>query len=137
MIAAPLIACNDLRNMSAQTKAILTNIDAIDVYQDALGIQGLKYQSEGGFETWFKPLSGGDWAVCFLNRSEEAKAIDFDWAKNIINDEFANRKLDATAETFNIKDLWTKKELGTTKKSLKASVPSHDVLMIRLSPVKK
>ena len=137
MIASPLIAGNDLRNMSEQTKAILSNSDAIDVDQDALGIQGFKYQSEGGFETWFKPLSGGDWAVCFLNRSAEAKAIDFDWAKNIINDELAHRKLDATAETFKIKDLWSKKELGTTKKSLKASVPSHDVLMLRLSPVKK
>jgi len=116
MIAAPLIAGNDLRSMSEQTKAILTNTDAIDVNQDALGIQGLKYQSEGGFETWFKPLSGGDWAVCFLNRSAETKIIDFDWAKNIINDEFANRKLDATTQTFKIKDRWTKKDQGTTKK---------------------
>lgn len=137
MIAAPLIAGNDLRNMSQQTQAILSNPDVIAVDQDALGIQGLKYQSEGQFETWLKPLSGGDWALCFLNRSAEAKNIDFDFAKNIVNDEVSNRKLDATVETFKIKDLWTKKELGTTKKPLKASVPSHDVLMVRLSLVKK
>lgn len=137
MIAAPLIAGNDLRNMSQQTQAILSNPDVIAVDQDALGIQGLKYQSEGQFETWLKPLSGGDWALCFLNRSPEAKTIDFDFAKNIVNDEVSNRKLDATVETFKIKDLWTKKELGTTKKPLKASVPSHDVLMVRLSLVKK
>lgn len=137
MIAAPLIAGNDLRNMSPQTQAILSNPEVIAVDQDALGIQGFQYKVDGQFETWLKPLSGGDWALCFLNRSPEAKNIDFDFAKNIVNDEVSNRKLDATAETFKIKDLWSKKELGTTKKSLKASVPSHDVLMVRLSLVKK
>ena len=137
MIAAPLIAGNDLRNMSPQTQAILSNPDVIAVDQDALGIQGFQHKVEGQFETWLKPLSGGDWALCFLNRSPEAINIDFDFAKNIINDEVSNRKLDATAETFKIKDLWSKKELGTTKKPLKASVPSHDVLMVRLSVVKK
>jgi len=136
MIAAPLIAGNDLRNMSAKTLAILTNPDVISVNQDALGIQGLKYASKEGLETWMKPLSNGDWAVCFLNRSEEAKNIDFDWAKNVVNDDFSKRKLDATAETFKIKDVWSKKDLGTTKKALNASVPSHDVLMMRLSLVK-
>lgn len=133
MLAAPLIAGNDLRNMSQQTLAILSNTDVIDINQDALGIQGLKYQSEDGLETWFKPLSNGDWAVCFLNRSAEAKSIDFEWAKNVVNDEVANRKLDASSSTYKIKDVWSKKELGTTRKSLKASVPTHDVLMIRLS----
>lgn len=122
--------------MSAETLATLGNTDLIDIDQDALGIQGLKYASEGGLETWFKPLAGGDWAVCFLNRSAEAKNIDFDWAKNVVNDDFAKRKLDASAETFKIKDVWAKKDLGTTKNTLKASVPSHDVLMMRLSLVK-
>ena len=101
-----------------------------------MGIQGLKYASDGGFETWMKPLAGGDWAVCFLNRSADAKSIDFDWSKNIVNDEFSKRKLDASAGTFKIKDVWSKKDLGNTKKALKISVPSHDLLMMRLSVVK-
>ncbi|HEY3372170.1 MAG TPA: glycoside hydrolase family 27 protein [Prolixibacteraceae bacterium] len=136
MIASPLIAGNDLRSMAPKTLAILTNQDAIAINQDAMGIQGLKYASEGGFETWMKPLAGGDWAVCFLNRSAEAKNIDFDWAKNVVNDDFSKRTLDASAQTFKIRDVWSKKELGTTTKTLKASVPSHDVLMMRLSLVK-
>jgi len=137
MLAAPLIAGNDLKNMSPQTLATLTNADVIDINQDALGIQGLKYKSEDGFETWLKPLSGGDWAICFLNRSAVAKPIDFDWSKNVVTDTFSNRKLDGSAETFKIKDVWTKKELGTTQKALKTEVPSHEVLMLRLSLLKK
>ena len=136
MLAAPLMAGNDLKNMSQQTHDILTNVDVIDIDQDALGIQGLKYKSEDGLETWLKPLSNGDWAVCFLNRSEAAKAIEFDWMKNVVSDEVSKRKLDASVETFKIKDVWSKNELGNTQKVLKAEVPSHDVLMMRLSLVK-
>lgn len=133
MIASPLIAGNDLRSMSPKTKAILTNQDAIAINQDVLGIQGLKYASKGGFETWMKPLADGDWAVCFLNRSGKVKSINFNWVKNVVRDELSERQLDASNETFKITDVWSKKELGTTKKALKASVPSHDVLMMRLS----
>jgi len=137
MLAAPLMAGNDLKNMSSQTHDILTNIDAIDIDQDTKGIQGFKYKSEEGLEIWLKPLSAGDWAVCFLNRSVDIKMIDFDWIKNKINDEFSKRILDASVETFKIKDVWTKKELGDTQKPLKADVLSHDVLLLRLSLVKK
>jgi alpha-galactosidase len=137
MLAAPLMAGNDLKSMSPQTHDILTNGDAIAVNQDVLGVQGLKYKSEEGLETWLKPLSGGDWAVCFLNRVAEPKMIEFDWTKNIVSDTVSNRKLDASAELFKIKDVWNKKDLGNTKKPLKAEVKSHDVLMIRLSIVKK
>jgi len=136
MLAAPLMAGNDLKNMSSQTHDILTNIDAIDIDQDTKGIQGFKYKSEEGLEIWLKPLSAGDWAVCFLNRSVDIKTIDFDWIKNKINDEFSKRILNASVETFKIKDVWTKKELGDTQKPLKAVVLSHDVLLLRLSLVK-
>jgi len=54
-----------------------------------------------------------------------------------MNDEFSKRILDASVETFKIKDVWTKKELGDTQKPLKADVLSHDVLLLRLSLVKK
>jgi len=137
MLAAPLMAGNDLKNMSPQTHNILTNIDAIDINQDAKGIQGFKFKSEDGLEIWLKPLSAGDWAVCFLNRSVDIKTIDFDWIKNKMNDEFSKRILDASVETFKIKDVWTKKELGDTQKPLNADVLSHDVLLLRLSLVKK
>jgi len=69
MIAAPLISGNDLRNMSAETKEILTNKEVIAANQDPLGIQGFRYASKDSLETWIKPLKGGDWAIIFLNRN--------------------------------------------------------------------
>lgn len=135
MLAAPLITGNDLRNMAKETLDVLTNADAIAVNQDALGIQGLRYEVKDSLETWFKPLSNGQWALCFLNRSKDARAINFDFTKNIVDDAFAKRTLDATKQEYKMKDLWTKKEMGTTKKAIVAQVPSHDVLMLVLSPV--
>ncbi len=77
MLAAPLIAGNDLRNMSKETLAILTNKEVIAVNQDSLGVQGLKYSMQNSVASWLKPLKGGDWAVYFLNRSIASKKLDF------------------------------------------------------------
>lgn len=65
MIAAPLIAGNNLSDMSQETIDILTNKEMIAINQDTLGVQGFKYKAENGLETWFKPLKNGDWAVTF------------------------------------------------------------------------
>jgi alpha-galactosidase len=132
MLAAPLIAGNDLRHMSEETREILTNRGVIAVDQDSLGIQALRYAVKDSVETWMKPLKSGDWAVCFLNRASEPKAIAFDWKANLVNDRLSHRKLDTNTQRYNIVDLWTNKALGTTEKELKGTVPSHDVLMIYL-----
>jgi len=62
--------------------------------------------------------------------------IEFDWTKNIVSDSVSNRKMDASAEVFKIKDIWTKKNWEYPK-ALKAEVKSHDVLMVRLILIKK
>ena len=65
VLAAPLIAGNDITKMSRATQAILTNKDAIAINQDALGAEGSRYKKTDGLEIWVKPLSNNDWAVCF------------------------------------------------------------------------
>jgi alpha-galactosidase len=133
MIAAPLIAGNDLRKMNKQTIDILTNKEVININQDELGIQGFKNSSKDSVETWFKPLKNGDWAVCFLNRSKSVKQVDFNWQNELVVDSFAKKELNAKTSTYKIRNLWTKKDLGNTKKGLKASLPAQDVLMLRLT----
>jgi alpha-galactosidase len=133
MLAAPLIAGNDLRAMSPETKAILTNKEVIAVNQDSLGIQGLNYGMRDSVQIWVKPLKGQSWAFCFLNRSVSSRQVDFDWQKEVINDTVAKRVLNAGTTTYTLTDLWLKRQWGDTKKPLKATIPAHDVLMVRLS----
>jgi alpha-galactosidase len=133
MLAAPMMAGNDVRSMNAETRGVLTNTDVIAVDQDSLGIQGFRPIEENGVETWAKPLANDEWAICFLNRSGETRSVDLDWKSQYIRDGLSNRELAVAKASYKIRDLWTKKDLGTTDTRLKASVASHDVLMIRLS----
>ncbi|HEV2867224.1 MAG TPA: alpha-galactosidase, partial [Allosphingosinicella sp.] len=68
IMAAPLIAGNDVANMDAATRAILLNREVIAVDQDPLGVQGRRVRDDGEQELWVKPLAGGARAVLFLNR---------------------------------------------------------------------
>jgi len=134
MMASPLLAGNDVRKMSKETLAILTNKELIAVNQDKLGIQGFKYSAEDGLEVWVKPLSDGNWAVTFLNRSDELKKINFDWKKHVIRDVDFGFEADCSKKVYKLKDLWKNKEAGSTKKNFISDLASHDVITLRLIP---
>jgi alpha-galactosidase len=132
MIAAPLIAGNDLRNMNKETHSILTNKEVIAVNQDSMGIQGFRYAANDSLETWLKPLKNGAWAIAFLNRKNTPQQVNINWQEQSINDTLSKAVFNPKTRTFKVRDLWKKKELGDTKSVLKAIVPAHDVLMLRL-----
>jgi alpha-galactosidase len=136
MLAAPLIAGNDLRNMAKETVEVLTHKEVIAVNQDSLGIQGFRYAVKDSVETWFKPLKNKEWAVCFLNRSTKPQAIEFKWRAQEVVDTIFDQQLEVKNTVYKIRDLWTKKDMGTTQKDIKTIVPAHDVLMLRLSAIK-
>lgn len=131
MMAAPLIAGNDIRKMSAQTKAILINKAVISIDQDPLGIQGFKFADTDSLQTWFKPLQNGEWAVCFLNRSDRERQVYFNWSKELVIDKLFNYVLDRNS-SYRLYNVWTGKEDGTTSKPLNALLQPHDVIMYRL-----
>lgn len=133
MMSSPLIAGNDLRKMTKETLAILTNKELIAINQDKLGIQGFKYSAEDGLEVWVKPLSDGNWAITFLNRSEATKKINFDWKKHTIKDTDFNLEANLETTVYKIKDLWKDKIIGTTKKAFQAEIASHDVITLKLT----
>lgn len=133
MLAAPLMAGNDLRKMSEQTKAVLTNKDVIAIDQDALGIEGFKYYSFDGLEMWIKPLANNSLAVCFLNRSDRRQKVTYDWKAHQIKDTISNMNIDFNKSAYGIFDLWIKKPSGNTNSILKTNIEAHDVLLLRLN----
>ena len=133
MLAAPLLAGNDLRGMSAATRAILTNAEVIAVDQDPLGKSALKYVDYGDREIWFRPLAGGDYAFCFLNRGREPWELDYLLSEQGIFDLAAGRKFYPVRPGLRVRDLWAKEDIGTTDKPLRRVIGAHDVLMVRVS----
>ena len=133
MLAAPLIAGNDITKMSKTTDDILTNKEVIAVDQDKAGYEGYKYKTMDSVEVYVKPLSNHNWAVCFLNRSGEPKTINFDWQNELISDTLSHETMDAKNTNYQLRDLWKKANIGDTKKPLKATIEVHDVLMLELT----
>jgi alpha-galactosidase len=133
MLAAPLMAGNDLRNMSDQTRAILTNKEIIALDQDPLGIEAYRFYAFDGIEVWVKPLANNELAVCFLNRSSRAQKVDYDWKAHVMTDAVSGTSFDFNQVTYKMRDLWEKKDIGTTAKSLNLVIPSDDVVVLRLT----
>lgn len=148
MLAAPLILGNDLTNMSKETLDIIKNKAMIAVDQDSLGVQGLKYRDDGDIEYWFKPLSGGDWAMTVLNRGAEPYKCTINWKDFDFTDQLSGRSTGFGKTVYTYKNLWApvpanaKEAKAAAKASAKAltlapltvTIPSHDVLSLRLSP---
>lgn len=127
MLAAPLMAGNDVRHMSPEIRAIMTDKDAIAINQDPAGKQGFRALSEPAAdrEIWVKELSNGEWAVCVLNTGAAAKDLTVEWGR-----------LWTIQGKFTVRDVWAKKDLGDTSKPYIAHLESHDVALFRLAPAK-
>ncbi|HZU30933.1 MAG TPA: glycoside hydrolase family 27 protein, partial [Candidatus Angelobacter sp.] len=120
MLAAPLIAGNNLSEMSPEIREILTNREIIDVDQDALGIQGHRLRQEGPRTIWVKPLSGGDIAVALFNLGESPRNIS------------VNLHELGITRARRIRDLWNHKDLDSSMQRIEAEVPVHGVACFRI-----
>nr|WP_320057232.1 glycoside hydrolase family 27 protein [uncultured Bacteroides sp.] len=131
MLAAPLMAGNDLRSMNQETKEILTNKEVIAVNQDSLGNQARRFMDMGDHEIWAKELSNGETAICFLNRGESSWKLNYDWEKNTI---YYMQSINMNKKEYSIRDLWQHKSIGTTRTKLIMELPAHGSLLVRLTP---
>ena len=121
ILAAPLLAGNDLSKMGEATKSILMNKEVIAIDQDQMGVQGDRVHATGPFEIWAKPLKGGDKAVALFNRGNAAYPITV-----LLSDLGFSGSVKG-------RDVWAHKDVGTLTDSYTALVPKHGVVMLRLS----
>jgi alpha-galactosidase len=124
LLAAPLMAGNDIRSMSADIHDILTNKEVIAIDQDPLGREGHRVKRADGLEVWAKQLADGGRAVALLNRTGAEANITVSWTD-------IGYPVHVPAK---VRDLWAKKDLGENTGSFSASVPSHGVVMVRIEP---
>ncbi|MDQ7805493.1 ricin-type beta-trefoil lectin domain protein [Amycolatopsis sp. A133] len=121
LMAAPLMAGNDIRTMSADVSAILRNPRLIAVDQDRLGAGGRRVRDDGNVEVFAKPLADGSVAVGLLNRGSATTTVSTTAAQ-----------IGLSGTSFTLTDLWT----GGTSASagaISASVPAHGVAAYRVT----
>ncbi|HEX7424138.1 MAG TPA: glycoside hydrolase family 27 protein [Terriglobales bacterium] len=122
ILAAPLIAGNDLTRMTPFTVDMLTNREVIAIDQDPLGKQGYPIIQEGPFEVWIKPMVDHSVAVGLFNRSKE---------EDKMNVKFSDLGISGAAH---VRDVWLRKDLGVFHETFSAYVPKHGVVLLRISP---
>ncbi len=125
LLAAPLMAGNDVRKATPEILAILTDKEAIAIDQDPAGKQGWRYRAEPGREIWVRELAGGEWAVALLNTGDTAAELSVDFGHMWF-----------LGGTCAVRDIWEKKDAGTTVKPFTKRLESHDVALLRLKPIK-
>jgi alpha-galactosidase len=118
LLAAPLLAGNDLRSMSEETKSILINKEVIAIDQDPAGKPVKKISEEGSLVVAARPLKDKTWAVGLFNRGDAAAKMTVAWS-----DVGLHGKLQ-------VRDLWALKDLGKVAGQFSADVPSHGVVLI-------
>jgi alpha-galactosidase len=121
ILAAPLLAGNDLTTMAPETVAMLTNRDVIAIDQDKEGKQGDRVWVEGPIEVWIKPLSGGAKAIGIFNRHPSAITAQPDLNKLGIRN------------GVKVKDIWQNKEMNLSS-DYSVTIPGHGVVLLRTLP---
>ena len=121
LLAAPLLAGNDLSKMSETDKSILMNKEAVAIDQDSLGKQGDRLYQSGDLDVWTKPLSGGRVAVGLFNRSWDNRDVSVDLAEI----GFKNGA--------NLRDVWKGTDLGRHTGVFTDTIPKHGVTLLIVS----
>jgi alpha-galactosidase len=126
MLAAPLLAGNDLHNMTPEIRNILTNRDVIAVDQDRLGHEATRAYSEGEVEVWTRPLSGGAMAIALMNAGP---------------DRYSTHPFYLSLTKLGLhgpqkgKDLWSGKEIKLTD-NMPIEIANRDILLVRIASPK-
>ena len=119
ILAAPLLAGNDLRSVPRDILEILTNKEVIAVDQDPMGKQGRRVAKNGDLEIWARPLLGGAWAVGLFNRGAGSRRVTLHAAD-----------IGLTRIT-HIRDLWAHADQRAAPEHT-ADVVSHGVVMLKV-----
>ena len=133
MLASPLLAGNDLQNMTPETKSILLNKEVIAVNQDTLGRQANCWRDNGDYQIWVKPLANQGKAVCLLNKSDEKKTVLVDFALLAQSRGGRNGAAPMKLENYTVRDLWDHKEVTLKETSVYVDLLPHTVKVYRFT----
>ncbi|MCA8975740.1 MAG: NPCBM/NEW2 domain-containing protein [Planctomycetes bacterium] len=121
ILAAPLMAGNDLRTAGADVMSVLTAPELIAVDQDPRGVQGYRVSADDGREIYNKPLADGTTAVLLLNKNRKAADIRVRWDQI------------GLAGTQSVRDLWARKDLGSFEGGFTAAgLGQHEHRMLKV-----
>lgn len=133
MLAAPLMAGNDLQNMSAETKEILTNREIIALDQDPLGKQAFCFRDNSDYQIWIKKLANDEKAACLLNESDEVKEVQVDFNTLLKASDSYWKQDNWNLKDYTVRDLWEHKNIEANQDLVFIKLPPHSVKVYRFT----
>lgn len=124
LLAAPLIAGNDLRDMTDETKSILMNTEVIAIDQDPEYKPVQSLSTDGKIETLWRPMHDGSIIVGIFNRGDAPTEAGFAWS---------SLPAGFTGKGVKVRDLWKHEAASVGGDSFKATVPTHGVVLLKIS----
>jgi len=128
LLAAPLLAGNDLRTMTEETKSILMNAEVIAIDQDPDGKPVCRISREGKTETLVRLLRDRSLAVGLFNRGDQPAEMRLRWDDLHLPTVVGGKRLQA-------RDLWKHEAVQVSGEFYTATVPVHGVVMLKVSSI--
>ena len=121
VLAAPMMLGNDVRIMTRESVALLSNRELIAVNQDKLGRQGKRVVQSGDTQVWARPLADGSLAVAFFNTGARTTSVAVTWEQLGIEGPRLAR------------DLWWRENLGIANNSYRVVLIGGASMLLRFS----
>ena len=122
LLAAPLLAGNDLRNMNEETKSILMNREVIAIDQDPAVNPVKQVFQDGKAVVLSRELKDNAWAVALFNRGDQPAAISVKWDG-----------LGLGGKKLQVRDVWMHQPVTASGASYSPTVPAHGVVLLKVT----
>ena len=124
MLAAPLMAGNDLRTMTDETRDILVAPEVVAIDQDVGGRQGRLLSRHGDVDTWVRDLaSDGGHVIAVLNRGSAEREV-----------RVALEDIGVSPQTnVRVRDLWQRRDVGKTRREILIATSPNSATVLGIS----
>ena len=124
MLAAPLLAGNNLAQMTEDTKSVLMNREVIAIDQDPLGKAAKLLYAEGPLQIWTRPLADGSVAMAIVNTG---------FARTDMRGISLPLREVGFPNGAHARDLWKEIDLGVINDDRRFPIPKHGVVFLKLT----
>src|SRR5437867_237363 len=123
MLAAPLMAGNDLRTMTDEVREILIAPEIVAIDQDSLGRQGRRIRRDGDTEIWIRELAAGHRVAAALNRGFDHREVRIPLQELGIEPRTDVR----------VRDLWQRTDVRVIRREIVAATSPVSATVLRVA----
>ncbi|HEV8535518.1 MAG TPA: glycoside hydrolase family 27 protein [Candidatus Limnocylindria bacterium] len=118
MLAAPLMAGNDLRTMTDDVRAIITAPELVAIDQDPLAKQARRIRADGAIDVWTRDLSRNRSAVAILNRGAKAREVRL------------NLEEMGVGKVASLRNVWERADIPAKHDEAMLTISAHDAVVL-------